>query len=144
MSEQTYLDPDNETVMAFLGRKIQGEIVMLNLLRFRDVADYSAHPELAPDAPISGREAYGKYVQHTLPFLRRSGGDLLFLGDGGDYLIGPSGSGWDMAMLVRQDSVDSFLAFASDQEYLAGMGHRVAALTDSRILPLTNETERWL
>jgi hypothetical protein len=40
-------------------------------------------------------------------------------------------------MLVRQSSVQSFLAFASNQEYLAGIGHRVAALSDSRILPLT-------
>jgi hypothetical protein len=28
------------------------------------------------------------------------------------------------------------LAFASNQDYLAGIGHRVAALADSRILPL--------
>ncbi len=28
-------------------------------------------------------------------------------------------------MLVRQDSVASFMSFASNQEYLAGIGHRV-------------------
>jgi hypothetical protein len=39
-------------------------------------------------------------------------------------------------MLVRQASVDSFFAFASNPEYLAGTGHRTAAVEDSRLLPL--------
>ncbi|WP_220399062.1 hypothetical protein [Granulicella sp. WH15] len=40
-----------------------------------------------------------------------------------------------MAMLVRQSSVESFLAFATHAPYLAGIGHRTAALEDSRLLP---------
>jgi hypothetical protein len=31
---------------------------MLNLLRFREIADYSANPELTPAEPISGAEAF--------------------------------------------------------------------------------------
>ncbi|HEV7137629.1 MAG TPA: hypothetical protein VGN43_13415 [Steroidobacteraceae bacterium] len=42
-----------------------------------------------------------------------------------------------MAMLVCQSSAASFLAFASHDAYLAGLGHRTAALEDSRLLPLT-------
>lgn len=64
---------------ALFARNISGEVVMLNLLRFRDVADYSANPELMPSQPISGAETYQKYIDHTLLFLRESGGDLLFL-----------------------------------------------------------------
>ena len=63
-----------------------GTIVMLNLLRFRKVADYSVSPKLAPDTPISGAEAYDRYVAHTLPHLNASGGDVLFLGEGGPFL----------------------------------------------------------
>lgn len=140
----TWLDPTEATGAAFIARGIRGEVVMLNLLRFRDVADYSDHPDLAPPAPISGREAYERYIVHTLPFLRASGGDVLYLGIGGDYLIGPPGRGWDMAMLVRQRSVADFFAFASDEDYLAGIGHRVAALLDSRILPLVDAASSLL
>jgi hypothetical protein len=43
-------------------------------------------------------------------------------------------------MLVRQTSVESFLAFVSHKGYLAGMGHRIAALEDSRLLPLAEDT----
>jgi len=109
---------------------------MLNLLRLRDVADYSANPELAPSRSISGREAYQKYIEHTLPILRKTGGDLVFLGEGGQYLIGPQEERWDLVMLVRQTSLADFMAFASNEAYLAGIGHRTAALEDSRLLPL--------
>jgi len=109
---------------------------MLNLLRFRDVADYSSNPELMPDEPISGAEAYQKYIDHTLPFLRKSGGDIVFSGKGGRYLIGPQDERWDFVMLIRQKSLSDFMAFTSNQEYLAGLGHRTAALVDSRLLPL--------
>ena len=137
---QTYLDPTQEAGREFFTRGIAGSVVMLNLMRFRRIADYSAHPALAPAQPISGEAAYRRYVEHTLPFLRASGGEVLFYGKGGPFLIGPTGERWDAAMLVRQSSVASFLAFASNREYLVGMGHRVAALEDSRLLPLVQET----
>ena len=131
-----YIEPTQESGRALLMRGIEGEVVMLNLLRFRAIADYSAHPELAPDAPISGAEAFERYVAHTLPLLRASGGDRLFLGEGGRFLIGPEDERWDAAMLVRQRSVETFMAFAKDEAILAGLGHRIAGVEDSRLLPL--------
>ena len=109
---------------------------MLNLLRFRETADYSATPDLRPQTPISGADAFQRYIDHTLPFLRETGGDILFLGKGGKFLIGPEIERWDMVALIRQQSVDSFLSFASNEGYLKGIGHRTAALEDSRLLPL--------
>ena len=100
------------------------------------MADYSSNPELEPSKPISGQEAYQKYIEHTLPFLRERGGDLVFLGEGGKYFIGPQEEQWDLVMLVHQKSLADFMAFSSNQEYLVGMGHRTAALDDSRLLPL--------
>jgi uncharacterized protein (DUF1330 family) len=133
---QTYLEPTQESGRAFFTRGISGSVVMLNLLRFRTTADYSATPHLAPLVPITGEEAYRIYVEHTLPILERSGGKLTFFGQGGKFLIGPDHERWDAAMLVRQESAAAFLAFASDQDYLSGIGHRIAALEDSRLLPL--------
>jgi len=112
------------------------EVVMLNLVRLRETADYSGHPELAPEKPISGKEAFQKYIDHTLPYLQKSGGDLLFLGGGGKYFIGPQNEQWDIVMMVKQNSLDDFLAFASDEEYLKGIGHRSAAALDTRLLPV--------
>ncbi len=131
-----YLEPTMEQGRAFMTRGIAGSVVMLNLLKFRAIADYSRTPALAPAEPISGAAAFQRYVDHTLPFLKESGGELLFVGKGGPFLIGPADECWDMAMLVRQASPDSFVAFNSNAAYLAGLGHRVAALEDSRLLPL--------
>jgi len=131
-----YLEPTQEAGRAFWQRGIAGPVVMLNLLRFRKVADYSAYPDLAPEAPISGEMAFDRYVAHTLPYLKESGGEILFLGEGGGFLIGPPEEHWDRAMLVRQSSVQAFMAFANHAGYLLGLGHRTAALEDSRLLPL--------
>lgn len=133
---QTFLEPTQESGRAFFMRGIQGPVVMLNLLRYREVADYSAFPQLAPAEPISGEAAYRLYMEHTMPFLEKSGGRLLFFGRGGSFLIGPEGARWDAVMLVQQSSPAAFLEFASNTAYMAGIGHRTAALEDSRLLPL--------
>jgi hypothetical protein len=132
-----YIEPSYDAGRLFVQRGIKGSVIMLNLLRLRDVADYSANPELAPPAPISGAEAFDRYIRHTLPFLRESGGDVMLLGAGGPFLIGPEDERWDLAMMIRQSSVSLFLAFARHDAYLAGLGHRSAAIEDSRLLPLT-------
>ena len=131
-----YLEPTNDNGRLLVERAITGPVVMLNLLRFRESADYSAFPELAPVEPTSGREAYDRYVAHTMPFLTAAGGELLFLGTGGSYLIGPLLERWEVVMLVRHASVQVFMEMAENEEYLAGLGHRVAALEDSRLLPI--------
>ncbi len=131
-----YLEPSQAAGRAFMTHQLKGSVAMLNLLRFRDVADYSATPDLAPPTPITGQEAYQRYVKHTLPYLMQAGGDLIFVGTGGQFLIGPPDERWDLTMLIRHASVEAFLSFASNEDYLAGIGHRMAALEDSRLLPL--------
>lgn len=139
MTKPAYLDPTQEQGRDFFLSGIAGAVTMLNLLKFREVADYSQHRNLAPQAPISGEQAYLRYMRHTMPFLLASGGELLFYGSSKMFLVGPAEESWDAAMLVRQSSLQSFLAFATNADYLSGMGHRVAALADSRILPLTQQ-----
>jgi len=133
---KNYLMPTQDAGRKFIMRQIQGGIVMLNLLRFRETADYSDTPELGQAAPISGKQAYQLYIEHTLPFLSKSGGEVLFMGEGGDFLIGPADERWDAVLLIRQHSVNSFLAFENDEAYMKGIVHRTAALADSRLLPI--------
>ena len=135
-----HLDPSDENVHRLIERAIDGPVTMLNLLRFREVADYSADPELAPGGPISGAAAYDRYVRHTLPFLTASGGSIAYFGSGDHWFVGPMDERWDLVMLIRQASVQDFFAFASNEQYLAGVGHRTAALEDSRLLPLVDRS----
>jgi uncharacterized protein (DUF1330 family) len=134
-----YIEPTRESAKAFSARDLQGSVVMLNLLRFREIADYSSTPHLAPSTQISGKQAYQLYMEHTRPHLQKSGGELIFLGRGGQLLIGPPDERWDAVLLVRHRSTKDFISFASNPEYLAGIGHRIAALEDSRLLPLSEQ-----
>ena len=134
-----YLHPTRESAESLIARQIDGPITMLNLLRFREIADYSANPELMSDEPISGTEAYRRYVVLTMPFLIESGGDVILDGVGGQFFIGPSEERWDHVLLVRQRSLDDFFAFASNPGYLAGLRHRTAALEDSRLLLIASD-----
>ncbi len=131
-----HFEPTEESAVALVARRIEGPITMVNLLRFREVADYSESPELAPNGPITGAEAYRRYSEWTMPFLLDSGGEVVFEGAGGMFFIGPTDERWDHVLIVRQNSLDDFFAFASNPGYLEGMGHRTAAIEDSRLLPV--------
>ncbi len=48
MDEQkVYIKPSDENGAALFRRQIAGNVVMLNLLRFRTIADYTEFPQLA-------------------------------------------------------------------------------------------------
>lgn len=135
-NNRTYVGVTDGAGAALLAKKLTGSVVMLNMLRFREIADYSSAPDLAPEKPISGADAYRIYSLRTLPLLQAAGGEVLYAGTGESFLIGPTDELWDLVLLVRHKSVEKFMAFATDKAYLAGAGHRTAALTDSRLLPL--------
>lgn len=140
MNKEKYLAVTQDAGRSFFMRGIEEPVVMLNLLKFNEVADYSEFKELKPAAKISGKEAYQLYIKHTLPFLQEAGGELLFSGKGGSFLIGPEAESWDFVLLVKHKSVEAFMAFATNEEYLKGTGHRTAALADSRLLPIEEGT----
>ena len=119
---QRYLEPTQESGKALFSRQIEGAVIMLNLLRFRDVADYSSTPDIAPSEPISGRKAYQKYIELTLPFLTATGGEIVLLGDGGPYLIGPTDEHWDLVMLIRQHSVQDFHVLLNERGLSSRLG----------------------
>ena len=134
--DNNYIHASQENGKAFIQRQIQGEVIMLNLLKFNKTANYQKFPELAPDSEISGREAYNLYMKAVLPLLDKAGGKLEFIGNGGYFLIGPEAENWDLVLLVTHASVDKFLAFANDGDYNKIAGHRTAAIADSRLLPI--------
>jgi len=140
MPRTSFLDVTPEAGKAYFANPTKGEIVMLNLLKFKDTADYSHTPSLAPKEVISGKEAYQLYMDLTLPFLKEAGSDVLFSGKSNAFLIGPSQEDWDLVLLVKHKDAATFLAFAQNKKYLAIAGHRTAALEDSRLLPIETAT----
>ena len=133
-----YLEPSQEAGTKLFSKQLKGEIYMLNLLRFKETADYTAFPLLAPLQSVSGQQAFNSYIKYTMPFLKESGGEIVFMGTCSDFFIGPSDEKWDFVMLIKQQSLQSFLAFASNPAYIKILGHREAAIVDSRLLPVEN------
>ncbi|MEL6697944.1 MAG: DUF1330 domain-containing protein [Bacteroidota bacterium] len=117
----------------------KGKVVMLNLLKFKPVANYRQFPHLQPKQEISGWEAYQLYMDATIPLLEKAGSKVLFFGKSRHFLIGPEAEQWDTVILVEHPSVARFMAFAQDEDYLQTVGHRTAALADSRLLPITQK-----
>ena len=131
-----YIDASQEAGKTFYQNfHDKGNLVMLNLLKFRVNADYTSLNELKPPRKISGEEAYQLYLEKTLPLLKKAGSEIIYYGKSGSFLIGPSTEKWDAVLLVKHESVMKFMEFAQTPAYLKIAGHRRAALEDSRLLP---------
>jgi uncharacterized protein (DUF1330 family) len=121
--------PTVEQFQDFSAADDGGPFVMLNLLRFKEVADGVNEGE-----GISGAEAYGRYAVGTQPHLERVGGRLLNAVAAQQTLVGPSDKEWDLVLLVEYPSRAKFVEMATDPEYLEVHKHRDSALEDSRIV----------
>lgn len=125
-----YIEPTPEQIQTFVGSDVGGPIVMLNLLSFREQAEYPAGSE---HAPCTGREAYARYGAAVMSFLNAVGGRPIWRGAVDQTLIGPNES-WDVMLLVEYPSRQKFLEMAMNPEYLQIAVHRTAALRDSRLV----------
>jgi uncharacterized protein (DUF1330 family) len=125
------IEPDAERLRSFLDQPEDGPITMINLLRYRERADY---PAGFAASPCTGAEAYGRYSEAVQPLLAGVGGRPLWLGLVRDVLIAEPGEHWDHAILVTYPSRKAFVTMASSPEYRAIAPHRTAALADSRLI----------
>jgi uncharacterized protein (DUF1330 family) len=133
MRERT-IEPGEAQLRAFAtGAAAIAPITMLNLLRYRDRADYARHPA---EPPCSGREAYGRYAAGALPCIAAAGGRVVFMGAASDSVIGPTDETWDDVLLVEYPSGHALLDMIASPAYRAIVHHRSAALEDSRLIPL--------
>jgi uncharacterized protein (DUF1330 family) len=106
-------------------------MVMINLLRYRDRAQYPAHSTVDP---CSGSEAYARYSRDAIRFVQAVGGQVVWRGSAKAVVIGPTTERWDDALLVQYPSKQAFLQMIGNPEYQAITAHRTAALEDSRLI----------
>jgi len=129
------VEPRPEQMQAFLGSTEAGRpIVMINLLRYREQADY---PEGTDAEPCSGREAYQRYGAGVAPLLGKAGARAIWMGKVASTVIAPDGESWDDAILVEYPQREAFIEMTSSADYQALAFHRTAALADSRLIATT-------
>lgn len=129
--------PNPDQIQALMESPDDGQIVMLNLLRFKAQAD-------GIDEGVTGAEAYARYSIATEPFLRAVGGRLLQALAPTHSVIGPPEGEWDLVLLVEYPSRKKFLEMAMNSEYLKIHAHREAALADSRLIACSDLSESAL
>ena len=125
-----HIDPTREQFAAFGAIERQGPVQMLNLVRFREQAEY-------PDGRQStGAQAYRAYAEASLPVFHRVGGRQIWLGRFEAMLIGPSDEYWDAVFIAGYPSARAFIEMVRDPEYREAVKHRQAAVADSRLIRL--------
>ncbi|MDC7825916.1 DUF1330 domain-containing protein [Pseudomonas sp. BLCC-B13] len=126
------LNPSRDQLAAFAQNMPDDTpILMLNLLRYRESADY---PPDSGYSPCSGREAYKRYSRIALGKVQDAGGQVELMAQAQTALIAPRDEQWHDLLLVRYPSKAAFLGMLADPEYRAATVHRTAALADSRLI----------
>ena len=128
-----HIDPTRPQFDAFKGLNRDQPIDMLNLVRFRDLANYPGDHDLARDG-LTGAEAYQLYGKHTAAILHKVGGSIAWRASFETTLIGPEGEAWDAMFIARYPSAHAFLAMVSDPDYQRAVVHRQAAVATSRLI----------
>ena len=122
------LQPNTEQMTAFARDSHDGPVIMINLLKFRETAEYQeSDPE--KDDKISGEEAYNRYGTglEALSADPGIGLEVLYAGAVHRFLIGGD-ENWDRVLVVRYPSRQHMLRMMRDPRYQEAHRHRVAGL----------------
>jgi uncharacterized protein (DUF1330 family) len=116
--------PGPEQAMGFFGGPEDGPFVMVNLLKFKDMAEYEGGAE----AHLTGREAYGRYAAEVSKLIEGLGGKVRYSGAVTGLLLGEVEELWDVVALAEYPSLAAFRAMALSPEMQAIEHHRRAGL----------------
>jgi uncharacterized protein (DUF1330 family) len=125
--------PSPEQLEAMVERGPDGPIVMVNLLKYRALAEYPGDKPEAKEK-ISGQDAYRRYGAVALKQLAKVGANIVWAGAQSLVFIGGPEQAWDEVVCVRYPSRAAFLGMISSPDYLAGTYHRDAGLERTGLL----------
>ena len=129
----TYIDPSRANFEAFKALPRDEPIHMLNLLQYRDQADYPAGHVHAGKG-WTGRRAYEEYGKTSGPIFRRVGGTIVWRGTYQTVVTGPDAMQWHDGFIATYPSAAAFFEMIKDTDYQAAVVNRTAALSDSRLI----------
>jgi uncharacterized protein (DUF1330 family) len=123
--------PRPEQLAAFArGAPADGPISMLNLLKFKEKAEY-------PDGratDLTGEQAYGLYGQGVAKLIHALGGRFAFVGRARALVIGDGELEWDNVAIVEYPSVAAFQQMTQSEAYAEVHVHREAGLAHQLLI----------
>ena len=132
--------PTEEQMKGFLEPGREGPIYMLNLLKFKETAEYADGRE----TDLSGAEAYAIYGQEVIQHLQKVGGAPMFSAGVERLMLGEVEELWDAAAIAMYPSRKAMLEMISSPEYQVSALHREAGLAGQLNIELVEPSGAWL
>ena len=116
--------PNKDQMDEFLEGDIESPISMVNLLKFKEKAEY----EDGRVTNLSGKEAYMIYGVEVQEHLKKVGGEMVFGGEISRLMLGEVEDLWDNVAVARYPSRTAMLEMMMDPDYQESEKHRSAGL----------------
>jgi hypothetical protein len=128
-----FVNPSRENWQRFKDLPRDTPIHMLNLIKFRELAEYpEGHPNHGKG--LTGLEAYAIYREGFQRVVANDGAAMIWEAPLECVVTGPEGE-WDEAFVMGYPNSTVFLAMVKNEEYVRDVvPHRTAAVADSRLI----------
>ena len=130
---ERYIDPSPANFQAFKDLPRDEPIHMLNLLLYRDKAEYPEGHEHAGKG-WSGRRAYEEYGKTSGPIFAGVGGSIVWRGAFQTMVTGPDIREWHDGFVAQYPNSAAFFEMIKNPDYQKAVVNRTAALVDSRLI----------
>jgi|TARA_B110000438_G_scaffold98674_1_gene97679 uncharacterized protein (DUF1330 family) len=124
MKVENAVTPNKEQLAGFLEGDTETPIKMVNLLTFKDKAEYADGRE----TNLSGKEAYEIYTTEVQGHLEKVGGKSIFFGEVQRLMLGEVEELWDWVAIAEYPSRKAMLEMIMNSEYQKSAEHRSAGL----------------
>lgn len=138
------IEPDEQQfaeIASLAGGAADGPVVMLNLNRYRERAEYEGEVPGEDSADVSGHEAYLRYAVVAVAVLARVGGRILWQAEAKLTAVGDETDRYDEVVAVWYPSLAAFVALATDAEILEARAHRTAGLERAALIACESGSE---
>ena len=124
MKNKSYIEVNKEQLQALARLPEDQELVMLNLLRYKDRVD---------ETGLTGKASYRQYMKAASPFFEKIDAEIVFFGSPKLMLIGPADQElWDDVLLVKYKNAGEFFKMTQAKGYPSKL--REQSLQDSRLV----------
>ena len=140
MEVNNKVSPSEEQIKGFFEPGAEGPIYMLNLLKFKDKAEYEDDSE----TNLTGAQAYARYGAEVSKILIKLGGGGMFNAKVERLMLGEVEDLWDMVAIAMYPSRQAMIDMMQSEEYQAIHHHRDAGLAGQLNIETTNAGGMWL
>ena len=120
MKVENKVMPNEKQMEEFLEEGHDEPIFMVNLLKFKDRAEYPDKRE----SNLSGKEAYAIYSKEVVGHLEKVGGKPIFGSEVTRLMLGEVEDLWDQVAIAMYPNRKSMLKMISDPDYIKSAQHR--------------------